>query len=422
VLSLGPRLFVYRVAFRLVPGFDEARVPARWSILTVLVIALAAAAGADALRRPGAVDRYAALATAVVVAAGAVAVAAIPFHRPDAAALAAWATVALVVAGAAWFGIDRAGVAVATVPAVLLLAELGVMNGHSAARAARYPDPYTSYDSPLVETLAASGDRAFALTADRFDDYEYLATTLRPNANVTFGVRSLDGYDGGIQVTDRWARAVAELAGRPIVGDVPLRNQLAYPLDPAAFARFGVHWLMLDTSFVRPEEVAPDWTGPVRTEGPIGIWENPRFRGEARVVGRTEPRGADGDEAEGIDVALVDGGGPELSCAEPCPAQWLAVERRDGQHLAVGVDRPAPGVLVVAEQWDPGWHARVDGTPARVIPVDESQIGVEVPAGAHRVTLSYTAPGLRAGLVTTGAALAVVVGLLVSPAPRRRRP
>jgi hypothetical protein len=397
LLALGPRLFVYRVAFRVVPGFDEARVPARWSIVTVLVVGLAAAAAADALRRAGTVDRAVALATAAVVAVGALAIAVGPFHRPDTAALVAWAVAGLVVVAAAWFAVDRAGMAAAAVPAVLLLAELGTMNQHSAARAARAPAPYTSYSSPLVESLAADGDRVFALTADRLDDYGYLVTTLRPNANVTFGVRSLDGYDGGIQVTDRWARAVSELAGKRVVADVPLRNQLAYPLDPAAFARFGVHWLMLDTSFVRPEEVAPGWTGPVRTEGTIGIWENPSYRGDARVVGRR-------------------------ACDAPCPALWSTVDRPGAQQLGVSVDRSTPGVLVLAEQWDSGWHAEVDGTPARVIPVDVSQIGVEVPAGAHRVTLTYRAPGLGPGLVTTGAAAAVVVGLLLSPAGRRRRP
>jgi hypothetical protein len=249
--------------------------------------------------------------------------------------------------------------------------------------------------------------------------------TLRPNANVTSDVRSLDGYDGGIQVTDRWARAVSELAGKPIVSDVPLRDQLAHPLDPAAFARFGVHWLMLDTSFVRPEEVAPGWNGPVRTEGPIGIWENPRYRGEARVVGRTElipDRDRDATASADDDVARVEHDGPRLACADPCPAQWLTVDRVGSQRLEVSVDRPTAGVLVLAEQWDSGWHARVDATPARVIPVDTSQIGVEVPSGAHRVYLSYTAPGLRGGLVTTGAAAAIVLGLLFSPPGRRRRP
>jgi hypothetical protein len=298
------------------------------------------------------------------------------------------------------------------------------MGDHIPARAARFPVPFTAYRSPLVESLAAGGDRAFALTADRLDDFPYLAETLRPNANATAGVRSIDGYDGGIQVTDRWARAMSEVAGQPVISDEPLRNQLAYPLDPAVFARFGVRWLMLDTTFVRPAVVAPGWTGPLRTEGTVGLWENPRYRGDARVVGRTEPRPDGGAPVVHTDddVGQVEADGPRLACDEPCPAQWLAVERRRGPRLDVDVDRPTPGVLVLAEQWDAGWHAQVDGTPARVIPVDESQIGVEVPAGAHRVTLSYRAPGLRPGLVTTGAAAAIVVGLWSPPSGRRRRP
>ena len=28
---------------------------------------------------------------------------------------------------------------------------------------------------------------------------------MRPNANVLAGVASIDGYDGGVQITERWA-------------------------------------------------------------------------------------------------------------------------------------------------------------------------------------------------------------------------
>jgi hypothetical protein len=122
------------------------------------------------------------------------------------------------------------------------------------------------------------------------------------------------------------------------------------------------------------------------------------------------------------DVALVEGDGPQLACTTGCEAQWLPVDRTGPERFSVAVDRPSAGLLVVAEQWDRGWRARVDGTPARVIPVDVSQVGVEVPAGSHRVTFSYTAPGLRAGLVTTGVAAALVAGMLLAPSGRRRRP
>ena len=51
----------------------------------------------------------------------------------------------------------------------------------------------------------------------------------------------------------------------------------------------------------------------------------------------------------------------------------------------------------------PGWTARVDGNPASVVPADLLLRAVPVPAGRHRVELTYRTPQLR-----TGAAVSVV--------------
>jgi hypothetical protein len=57
-----------------------------------------------------------------------------------------------------------------------------------------------------------------------------------------------------------------------------------------------------------------------------------------------------------------------------------------------------PGLLVLAESFDPGWSVRVDGLPSRVRRVNDQQMGVAIPAGAHRVVLRHEVRGLRAGL------------------------
>jgi hypothetical protein len=82
----------------------------------------------------------------------------------------------------------------------------------------------------------------------------------------------------------------------------------------------------------------------------------------------------------------------------------------------LAVRAQGPGLLVVAEAWDPGWSARVDGGDAPVHRVNLAQLGVVLPAGTHYVTLRYRARGLAAGLLLAagGAALAVL------PAARRR--
>lgn len=70
-----------------------------------------------------------------------------------------------------------------------------------------------------------------------------------------------------------------------------------------------------------------------------------------------------------------------------------------------------PGLLVVAEGWDPGWSATLDGASAPVLKVNAVQIGVVLPAGFHDVELRHAPRGFGAGLALAGAAL---VGLVVA--------
>jgi hypothetical protein len=81
-----------------------------------------------------------------------------------------------------------------------------------------------------------------------------------------------------------------------------------------------------------------------------------------------------------------------------------------------------PALVVVAEAWFPGWEARVDGRPARVLEADGAFLGVVVGPGRHRVSLAYRGPatapvGAAVSAVTVLGSLAV----LAWPGRRRRR-
>jgi membrane protein YfhO len=99
-------------------------------------------------------------------------------------------------------------------------------------------------------------------------------------------------------------------------------------------------------------------------------------------------------DAEG--VALAAGG--RASRAE--------VARAGASRLEVRAE--GPGLLLVAQGFDPGWSASVDGREARVVRVNHTQIGIPLPAGTHRVALRYRARGALAG---AGLAVAAAAGL-----------
>lgn len=99
----------------------------------------------------------------------------------------------------------------------------------------------------------------------------------------------------------------------------------------------------------------------------------------------------------------------EVSVLDSGPGRWR-----------LATSGPNPSVVVVADAYFPGWKARVDGRPARVLEADGAFIGVAVGPGEHTVTFDYgPGPAAIAGrLVTLATLLALVVVPLVS---RRRR-
>jgi hypothetical protein len=76
-----------------------------------------------------------------------------------------------------------------------------------------------------------------------------------------------------------------------------------------------------------------------------------------------------------------------------------------------------PGLLVVSEGWDAGWSASLDDSPARILRVNATHLGLALSAGPHRVAFTHRPVGFRAGLAT-GALGALA---LASYALRRRR-
>ena len=69
------------------------------------------------------------------------------------------------------------------------------------------------------------------------------------------------------------------------------------------------------------------------------------------------------------------------------------------------------GMVVLADLWDKGWHAQVDGQVTPILIVNHAIRGVVVPAGQHRVVFRYAPDSVRIGWMISGAAFAVGLGL-----------
>lgn len=95
--------------------------------------------------------------------------------------------------------------------------------------------------------------------------------------------------------------------------------------------------------------------------------------------------------------------------------------------IDVRVECPRPSSVIFKMGYHPKWQAAIDGRPARPFMVSGDSVGLDVPAGAHDVSLEYRTGALQIALMLVGAcALAATVALgrrfeSLPPASRRAR-
>lgn len=391
VLALGPRTALYQLMFDFAPGFNLFRVPGRWVLVADMALAILVAFGVHSI----ASRELKRLDLALVGGTGLLAAAILGsglFQLPGPKTVLSWVAIAAVTYGLV--SMSHRGRHTHIITAALIaipLLELGAISMHSTMReVASLPSDY-SFDSPAIAFLQRNPGTILSITADELGDPDYLLRTLRPNMNSTIQIRSLDGYDGGPWLTQRWVDAMKALTGGTFNPDLTLRAQIAQPLDAEALAMFGVRWILLDADRFDPDAFVPGWGEPLALDDAVGVWKNPAYRGEAFLGG--------------------------ANTGEP-----IRLKRPRPEAFEAQVDARDEGTLVITEQWDAGWQAEVDGRAAEVEPVDGSLLGVAVPSGKHTVRLTYRAPGLALGAGITASAIVAMLLLGTGLLSKRRRP
>jgi hypothetical protein len=96
----------------------------------------------------------------------------------------------------------------------------------------------------------------------------------------------------------------------------------------------------------------------------------------------------------------------------PAPlASTTHVDLYEPGHIKLTLSDPAPkgSALVVSENYYPGWHATVDGTPATAERADLTLIGIALPEGARKVELRFSSDTYKEGKAITLAAIALAL-------------
>lgn len=87
--------------------------------------------------------------------------------------------------------------------------------------------------------------------------------------------------------------------------------------------------------------------------------------------------------------------------ARPVGDGWVVTATESANRTEIEVEADAEGFLVLASTNHKYWQATIDGAPAGITETNIAFQGVTVPAGKHRVVLSYYNPMIAVGAIIT---------------------
>src|SRR5712692_8591922 len=251
-------------------------------------------------------------------------------------------------------------------------------------------------------------------------------------------VRGVAGWDRGAS----WALGMQDILAAPIGARWGIRG--SYDSDVTGLATPSFHFMTGALLRNRSTPVAPKllrmgnvgYVVAVREEGIGGLIEVGQaatiFDRPARVMRVADPlppawvvggsRPADSPAAALLAIAepdfdpaaevILGDGGRRV----PPPSDFrarCAIRERRADRLVVDTDASARGHLVVAEAYQEGWKATLDGTEVPVRPANVLFRAVAVPAGPHRVEMHNRPAAIYWGVALTATGVAALATLLV---------
>jgi hypothetical protein len=168
----------------------------------------------------------------------------------------------------------------------------------------------------------------------------------------------------------------------------------------------------------------PGLAGTPARAGSAWIYKLPNVQPRARLMGRPVYVADEAAAARALDelgesirdrVIVEDPDRPMPEDAEGEGSAKIAVDLPE--RVEVEADARAPSYLVLADTFDTGWSATIDGRAAPIRPAFAGFRAVFVPPGTHRVIFTYEPAGFRVGLILTAIGLLGVLACLAWPRP-----
>ena len=161
----------------------------------------------------------------------------------------------------------------------------------------------------------------------------------------------------------------------------------------------------------------------VRAEG-LAMYKNMRAQDRVFFVREVIASGLTQAEAmaqlrrpgfDGRTTAVLDG--VRYDFASPSPGTATVVEDRRNR-VVVETESAGEGLLVLSDNWYPGWQAEIDGMTAEILRANYTMRAVRVPAGRHVVSFRFVPRTFRLSMYIS---IVSLVGVLISMGLLRKR-
>jgi hypothetical protein len=230
---------------------------------------------------------------------------------------------------------------------------------------------------------------------------------LPANLNRLSGLEDVRGYDG---VDPGKFIKLIKLAIDPQQLLIPYAiTQCALPLTRRASGRFSLHPVadLLNVRYLIYRQRPPAEL-PVILEGD-GYWIAENRAALPRSYVPRAVRVVPGDHVALAEMASFDFNPRETAYTTdelrlPNAIRGQASVRYETPTKAeIDVDMQTAGLVVLADLWDPGWRAELDGVACPISRVNVALRGFQVPAGKHRIICVYDPRSVRIGFRGAGA-------------------
>jgi hypothetical protein len=94
------------------------------------------------------------------------------------------------------------------------------------------------------------------------------------------------------------------------------------------------------------------------------------------------------------ELVILDRQAPTEACSDQGNVQ---LDLYQNQRVALTAELSCAGVLVLSDNWFPGWNATLDGRPVPILVADGALRAIAVPMGKHRVEMRYSPASIRWG-------------------------